>query len=459
MKRLVSVISALTILCYLLFLPALVNASNEPDLVISQFKITSNDGQFFMLYNTTDQTIDMGLVQLVYYNSYNLSAATSSKIIQLSGQLEPKSYYLVNDGPLTLCYRMIVNSVSLGLSSTAGAVQVQRLTQNNPGSAVTSQLQDYVSWTKTTVSGVQKLPASTKQFLLRQPQDSSFNPLISSPGQGSWQTVEPSTNNPCSLTTTQVIPAQVQTNMLMLSSTPPPVTIISIAASTTGPYMPAENIGLMAPIVNELSPNPKSPQTDADDEFIELYNPNSKSFNLTGFSLGTGINRSYKKKFADGTKLPPKSFTAFFSSGTNLALSNTGSQARLIDPFDNVISKSKEYSNAKEGQTWALANNDWYWTNQPTPNAANVINGGSTATSSTGNKNGAVQGTSTETSNETNGGSAPHTPAQVATLHPSTLAGVTTLALGYGAYEYRQDIANRVRQFRSHRATRRNSGA
>lgn len=459
MKRLVSVISALTILCYLLFLPALVGASITPDLVISQFKITSSDGQFFMLYNTTDQTIDMGLVQLVYYNNFNLSAATSSKIIQLSGQLEPKSYYLVNDGPLTLCYRMIVNSVSLGLSSTAGAVQVQRLTQNSPGSAVTSQLQDYVSWSKTVVSGVQKLPTSTKQFLLRQPQDSSFNPLISSPGQGSWQTVEPSTSNPCSLTTTQIIPAQVQTNMLMLSSNPPPVTIISIAANTTGPYMPSGNIGLMAPMINELSPNPKSPQTDSADEFIELYNPNDKTFDLTGFSLETGASRTYKKKFADGTKLAPKSFTAFYSSGTNLSLSNTNGQAKLIDPFDNVISKSKEYSNAKDGQAWALANNDWYWTNQPTPNAANVINGGSTAVSSARNKNGAVQGASTEKSNVANSSSPLDTPAQVATLHPSTLAGVTALALGYGAYEYRQDIANRVRQFRSHRATRRNSGS
>ena len=86
-----------------------------------------------MLYNATDQTIDMAKVQLVYYNHYNLANATSSKIIGLSGTLPAHGYYLVNDGPLTLCYRMLINSVSLGLSSTAGHVEVQRLSQATMG--------------------------------------------------------------------------------------------------------------------------------------------------------------------------------------------------------------------------------------------------------------------------------------------------------------------------------------
>ncbi len=458
MRRLVSVIGTFIILGFSFLLPFTATAATTPSLIISQFKITSSSGQFFMLYNASNETQDMGLVQLVYYNNYNLVSATSSKIIQLAGKLEPHSYYLVNDGPLTLCYQMVVNSVSLGLSTTAGTVQVQRLTQSSPGAAVTSELEDYVSWSKSSVPGVQKLPASTNQFQLRQPVDANHNPMISSAGQGSWQTVEPNAVNPCNLTTTTVTPAVVQTSMLLLSSTPPPVTVISLTASSSGPYLPASDIGLMAPVINEVEPNPKSPQKDADDEFIELYNPNDKTFDLTGFSLETGTDNKYKKKFADGTKLPPKSFVAFFSSGTGLTLSNSSGQARLLDPFGSIISTSKEYSDAKEGQSWALANSEWYWTSQPTPNEANIINNagssGSTANNASG---GAVQGASS-TSNNLSSLSTPttsQTAPQVATLHPSTLAGVVALTLGYGAYEYRQDISNRLRQLRNYRASRR----
>lgn len=456
-------VTTLVLLSLWVFVSSQAVAATPPQLVISQFKITSSDGQFFMIHNTTDQTIDMASVQLVYYNHYNLASATSSKIIPLSGSLPARGYYLINDGPLTLCYRMIVNSLSLGLSSTAGSVQVARLAQTSPGAPVTSVVEDSVSWSKTAVSGVNQLPANS-QFLLRKPVDTSNNPVIAAPGSGSWQTVIVNPSNPCLLTTniTNAPVPVISSSLLLLSSTPPPVSILSIAAESSGPSLPVADIGLIAPVINELLANPGSPATDANDEFIELYNPNDKPFDLTGFELETGLTTKYSWKFPAGTMLSGKSFTTFTSGQTGLSLSNSSGQARLLDPFGNVISSSEEYGSVKEDQAWALANNEWYFTVQPTPGRANVISAQAASASKTNAKTtSAVKGIKNLASaspgaagQATSNVVAP----EVAELHPSALASVAVLAVGYGAYEYKQDITNRLRKLRADRAARRALG-
>lgn len=457
-------VATLLLLSLWVFMPARLAAIAPPQLVISQFKITSSDGQFFMIYNASDQAIGMASVQLVYYNHYDLASATSSKIIPLSGSLPAHGYYLINDGPLTLCYRMIVNSLSLGLSSTAGSVQVSRLAQTSPGAPVTSVVDDSVSWSKTPVTKLPGLPLSGS-IQLRTPVDTDNNPNVLVAGGGAWQAVTIDTLNPCLLTSaldSNKLTPIISASLLLLSSTPPPVSILNIPTESTGPSLPAADIGLMAPIINELLANPGSPSTDANDEFIELYNPNDKPFDLTGFQLDVGLTTKHSWKFPAGTMLAGKSFTTFTSGQTGLSLSNTAGQARLLDPFGNIISSSEEYGSVKEDQAWALANNEWYFTVQPTPGRANVINGAKTAATKATSKTGGatavkgsktVAGASAGESSETN--LASNVAPEVAELHPSALASVAVLAVGYGAYEYKQDITNRLRKFRANRATRR----
>lgn len=459
---------ALVVLSLLAIVPHAAHALPAPQLIISQFKVTSSDGQFFMLYNSGDESVDMASVQLVYYNHYNLASASSSKVIPLSGKLPAHSYYLINDGPLTLCYRMIVNSLSLGLSSTAGSLQVARLTQANPGAPVTSMVDDAISWSKTSIPGVSQLPP-IGQFLLRNPVDANNNPTISAPGAGSWQAVVTDPSNPCLLTSsiTSAPPPIISASLLLLSNTPPPVSILNavVSESSSGPSLPAADIGLIAPIINELLANPGSPATDADDEFIELYNPNDKPFDLTGFAFEVGLTTKYTWKFPNATLLPGKSFTSFTSSQTSLSLSNTAGQARLLDPFGNIISSSEEYGPAKEDQAWALANNEWYSTVQPTPGRANVIANSPGSAPKTNNKTANTKGvkgvknvSGAASSVPSESGLPGSVAPEVAQLHPSALASVAVMALGYGAYEYKQDITNRLRRFRADRAARRALG-
>jgi hypothetical protein len=450
------------------FAPAQADTTAVPSLTISQLKITSSNGQFVTLYNPTASTLDMSKYQLEYFNSFDLTKATSSRLITLSGMLPPHGYFMINDGTLQLCYQLMVDSVSLGFSSVAGLVEVLALNQNTPGSSAAPSLQDYVGWSKTAAVGAQTLPTSTSGFLVRQPVDALNNPQISAAGSGTWQPVQPATGDACSLVSASVgdesSPVASGLDQL-LPATEPPAAIISLAAlnSSTTVALPADDVGLMTPQITELLPNPVGTGNDATDEYIELYNANDGTFDLSGFSLEAGLTTLHKYIFPDGSSLAPHSFTAFYSSATKLALSNSGSQVNLVDPLGNVIANTDQYGAAADGQAWALASGKWYWTTLPTPGAANLIeqpiSKSASAAKSASKTSASKSKTSTKTSKtkkakklKATATAAKSTDVKEQTsvpIHSWELALVASLALLYGAYEYRKDLANYYRKLRA----------
>lgn len=440
--------------------------TNGPSLVISQLKITSSNGQFITLYNSSNTTLDMSKYQLEYFNSYDLTKATSSRLIALSGTVPPHGYFMVNDSSLLLCYQMTVDSLSLGLSSTAGMVEVLAFNQANPGGSVLPVLQDYVSWSKTAAVGAQTLPTNTNALLSRQPLGPDSNPQVSIPGSGSWQTVQPDGNNPCTLINTSSS-TTVPTGMSQLLPPSEPAAVIDGSATggvvQPGASLPASDIGLMGPQITELLPNPLGTGNDATDEFIELYNPNSVPFDLSGFSFQVGATTVHTYTFPVGTSLAPLSFKAFYSKDTGLSLSNTSGQVKLFDPLGNNISSTGLYDTAKDGVSWALAQGKWYWTTNVTPDATNVIKQPATA-----KKSSAASAAKTKSSARAKTKASKKLKTSLASssagstddsgmtpVHPWTLAIIGGLALLYGVYEYRADLANRVYQFRRYLERRR----
>lgn len=248
----------------------------------------------------------------------------------------------------------------------------------------------------------------------------------------------------------------------------------SSASSTASPTIPAADVGLTAPQITELLPNPGSPKTDSSDEFIELYNSNAVPFDLSGFKLEVGLTTKHYFTFVAGTKLPARTSVAFYSADTGLSMSNSGGEVWLLDPYGNILGQSDEYGTAKDDQAWALANGKWYWTTTPTPNAANVVTAASTAakkkssssSSSTKSKSASSKATKATAAKATKSKStATKTAAstmadtsEVASnspIHPVVLAVAAGFALLYGGYEYRRDLANKYYQFRRYRAARR----
>jgi hypothetical protein len=446
------------------FVSVLADTTAVPSLTISQLKVTSSNGQFVTLYNPTNSALNMSNYQLEYFNSFDLSKATSSKLIALTGTLPPHSYFMVNDGTLQLCYQLTVDSVSLGFSSTSGFIEVLGLNQSAPGSLVSATMQDYVGWSKTAAVGAQTLPANTAAFLQRQPVDAQNNPAITSPGAGTWLPVQPDSTTSCGLVTANSATSTPVASGLnqLLAASEPPVTILpgdqAVASTTAAPSLPAADIGLMAPQLTELLPNPMGTGNDATDEFIELYNANDQPFDLTGFSLQSGLTTLHSYTYPPGSSLAPKSFTAFHADITKLSLSNNGGQVKLLDPFGNAIALTEVYGTAADGQSWALANGKWLWSILSTPSAANIIKAPAVKLSKSAAAIAKSKSSSTKasasavkklkstpaTAKAFSGNAAARVP-----IHPWELALVGGLALLYALYEYRNDLANQLRRLGS----------
>jgi hypothetical protein len=429
------------------------SASAGPQIIIAQIKITSSNGQFITLYNNTDSVIDLSTVQLQYFNNYDLLKATSGKLISLSGKVSAHGFAVVDDGPIQACYQMTVNSVSLGLSSTAGLVEVSHFF-GTTSPQVFSALDDYVGWSKSPAVGAQALPANTSAFLQRSAPGGSQNySLITAPCSGSWSVVtELDGSSPCSATAGGSAGGGAS---LRTGSVPIPYMVTTSAATLSA--IPADDNGLTVPQISEVLPNPAPPQTDANDEFVELYNANARPFDLSGFILQVGTTTLHKYTFPSGTTLESNQFSAFYASDTGLSLSNSDGQVKLLDPAGNLLNQTDEYTDAKDGYSWVKADGLWQWTTKPTPAAANQISPPASKTKSSDTASSKSKKAATVAAVADSGGSGGGPPSSVA-VHPLVLAGVGAAALIYALYEYRHDLANLVYKLRRNRETRRALG-
>lgn len=439
--------------CLTILLPQTLaeSATPAPQIVISQIKITSSNGQFITLYNNTNGVIDLSAIQLQYFNNYDLLKATSGKLISLSGKVPAHSYVVVNDGPVQVCYQMVVDSVSLGLSTTAGMVQVAHFSSTTSPQTI-SILDDYVGWSKTAASGAQTLPSSTSSFLQRQPLDSQNAPSIGAIGEGFWSTAQQPDGS--SLCSSGLVSVGSGSQLLAATSSPP-----NIVGNSAGAGMPAADAGLTAPQLSEILPNPAPPLSDATDEFVELYNPNDAPFDLSGFALQAGVNTTHNYIFPSAQFiLQPHEFRAFYAPQTNLALSNDSGQVKLVDPSGNVLSQTDVYQTAKDGYARVYADGTWQWTTTPTPSAINSVTSPPAAKSSSASSSKSTAKTAVKSAKTTAkpkaSTSSPSLSSAISTssLHPLVLAGVGTLALLYALYEYRHDLANTFHRLRRNRA-------
>ncbi len=279
-------------------------------------------------------------------------------------------------------------------------------------------------------------------------------------------------------------------------STPPiesPVTDAGQSPETqaTGGSQPIDaptdsaNSTASQPIVTELLPNPGSPLTDASDEFIEIYNPNQSSIDLKNYAIEVGTTTLHSFVFSETTVVPAQSYRAFYSSDTKLSLTNSGGQARLRDATGAMVSETAVYGTAVDNVSWTLSNGLWQWSTTPTPNIANVLttsppkdpsktsaNTSQTATpitkkltstkttsktaSKSASKQAAVKGKTSAKKPKTTSSKkkakstkvTTHTAASISKpkppIHTGVLVAVGGIAVLYGLYEYRHDIANAI---------------
>jgi hypothetical protein len=123
--------------------------------------------------------------------------------------------------------------------------------------------------------------------------------------------------------------------------------------------------------ITELFPDPVTPQSDENDEYIELFNPNAEPVNLLGYKLQTGMNSTYSYTLGDVT-IQPGEYYAISRKDSKLTLSNTSSKARILDPNGEVIDETDPYDQSNPAQSWQFYNGEWVWSSGPTPSTANI---------------------------------------------------------------------------------------
>ncbi len=431
-----------------------------PDVLISEVMpdktAADKTDEFVELYNNSNQVIPANSLQLLLYSSTATTWADKPfRSITLSHDFLPGKHYLVASS----VYLTDAAYDSYGSSLTAGLGRI-RLVQ-----IATQQQEDYVEWGDATKNHVLQL-------------GNTFAPLLTYPGATS-QSLKRKVKEDGQF----VFSGQSGSDFVVSSAPSPEADNVAPDGYTMTADTQADDTssgGATSLQLTELLPDPVAPLTDENDEFIELYNNGSDDVNLKGYSLETssGITK-HNYTFAADTTLLAGAYQVFHSSLTHLSLSNSGSQVRLLDPQKVTLDETDSYPSAPAGQSWALLDGAWAWTNTPTPSAANTAMIISTATpkplpspkatvakvakpkATPKPKKVAAAKAATRKKKVVKSASFDNTATAVASvpIHTKILAGVAAAAVLYGLYEYRHDMASRYHIARANRAARRTARA
>lgn len=132
---------------------------------------------------------------------------------------------------------------------------------------------------------------------------------------------------------------------------------------------PNEQLSL---IITELLPNAVG--SDMGNEFIEIYNPNEQvTISLNGYKIAVGPTLEKVVTLAEYI-LKPGEYKVFTNAELGYSLLNTSSRVTLFMPNGDIASEVPVYNSPPDGESWALVDEVWQYSNQPTPGAFNMGN-------------------------------------------------------------------------------------
>lgn len=123
--------------------------------------------------------------------------------------------------------------------------------------------------------------------------------------------------------------------------------------------------------ITELLPNPLG--SDVGNEFIELYNPEDLSVDLSGYRIVIGIDKKTSVTIPASTLIASKEYLVLRNDSLSFTLPNTTTQVSLYDPNGILLYSIVPYVYPPEGSAWALHEDVWQYTTQPSPGVRNSI--------------------------------------------------------------------------------------
>lgn len=387
--------------------------ADTPELLIVEIQTASKASaseEIVRIANSTNNSIDLTGKRLEYFSANPKSISVPSRTINLLGVIAPKqSFLLTSKGYKTTESQQEFSST---LAAAGGHLRLSSGVVTNP------LIYDFVGWGTALHARVSPSVAPKAGEQLMRQKDENGEYIFTG-------------NNSVDF----MIGGQNQTPSIITTTN-------SIDYSTLQ--------------ITEILPNPASPQTDADDEYIELYNSGSESIAVIGLVLKTGKELSYSFKL-QGTVIEPKQYLALYSKDTKLVLSNSGGKAELQTGEGMTLSSTELYSATQDGESYSFDGTNWRWTKVQTPNQENVFEEPVTTKSTTKKVATKKPKASTKKSKVGQVKSASTTsPKQVEEqktrpVKSSVIAGVGTIGLIYGLYEYREDFKNFIYKIRKRR--------
>jgi len=122
-------------------------------------------------------------------------------------------------------------------------------------------------------------------------------------------------------------------------------------------------------ILSEILPNPIG--TDADGEFIEIYNPTDSEANLEGWILNDASTNG--RHILENTEIASGTYIIIPRTVFSFALNNSGEESVTLTKPGGTVAATVTFDAVPEGSSHSFLNNAWQNTTTPTPNAKNII--------------------------------------------------------------------------------------
>ena len=122
--------------------------------------------------------------------------------------------------------------------------------------------------------------------------------------------------------------------------------------------------------ITELLPNVAG--IDIGKEFIEIHNPNDTDVDLVNYVFYVGKEEVKFFSFPVDLKIIAGQYLVFYNDEIKFTLLNTTSSVQLKSIDGSLIDETPAYDSPKENMAWALIDELWQYTNQPTAGSKNI---------------------------------------------------------------------------------------
>lgn len=125
--------------------------------------------------------------------------------------------------------------------------------------------------------------------------------------------------------------------------------------------------------INEILPSPEG--LDETNEWIELYNGNSSTVDLSGWKIKDREGAVTAYALPEKTIIESNGYLVLLRTETKITLNNTEDGLNILWPTGEVVD-SASYEKAESKQSYNKTDSGWVWSSIQTPGSKNIIRGG-----------------------------------------------------------------------------------